>query len=101
MNSFFPDAVKIWNNIGEEFHSCNSIEIFKNNINKLIRPPSKSIYSVHDPKGLKHIFQLRIGLSYLKSHKKNHKFTDTPTDRCDCNCAPEDTRHFLFHCKFL
>ena len=58
MNSFFPDAVKIWNDIGEEFHSCNSIEIFKNNINKLIRPPSKSIYSVHDPKGLKYIFNL-------------------------------------------
>ena len=74
MNSFFPDAVKIWNDIGEEFHACNSIEIFKNNINKLIRPPSKSIYSVHNPKGLKYIFQLRIGLSSLKSHKKNHKF---------------------------
>ena len=56
MNSFFPDAVKIWNDIGEEFHACNSIEIFKNNINNLIHPPSKSIYSVHDPKGLKYIF---------------------------------------------
>ena len=71
MNSFFPDAVKLWNNIGEDFHSCNSIEIFKKNITNLIRPPSKPIYSVHDPIGLKYVFQLRVGLSPLRSHKKS------------------------------
>ena len=73
MNSFFPNAVKLWNNIGDDFHSCNSIEIFKKNITNLIRPPSKSIYSIHDPKGLKCVFQLRVGLSPLRSHKKNYK----------------------------
>ena len=36
----------------------------------------------------------------MRSHKKNYNFVDTPTDWCDCNNAPEDTRHFLFHCKF-
>ena len=100
MNSFFPNAVKLWNNIGDDFHSCNSIEILKKNITNLIRPPSKSIYSIHDPKGLKYVFQLRIGLSPLKSHKKKYNFADTPIDWCDCNIAPEDTCHFLFHCKF-
>ena len=70
MNSFFPNAVKLWNNIGDDFHSCNSIEVFKKNITNLIRPPSKSIFSVHDPKGLKCVFQLRVGLSPLRSHKK-------------------------------
>ena len=70
MNSFFPDAVKLWNNIGDDFHSCNSIEIFKKNITNLIRPPSKPIYSVHDPIGVKYVFQLRVGLSPLRSHKK-------------------------------
>ena len=70
MNNFFPNAVKLWNNIGDDFHSCNSIEIFKKNITNLIRPPSKSIYSIHDPKGLKCVFQLRVGLSPLRSHKK-------------------------------
>ena len=69
MNSFFPDAVKLWNNIGEDFHSCNSIEIFKKNITNLIRLPSKPIYSVHDPIGVKYVFQLRVGLSVLRSHK--------------------------------
>ena len=100
MNSFFPDSVKSWNNIGNDFHLCNSIGTFKKNIINLFRPIAKSIYTVHDPKGLKYLFQLRVGLSPLKSHKKRHKFADTPIDWCDCNCAPEDTRHFLFHCKF-
>ena len=88
MDSFYPDAVKSWNNLGNEFNSCNSINKLKNNIVNLIRP-----------QGLKYLFQLRIGLSPLKSHKKRHKFADTPFDRCDCNCAPEDTCHFLFHCN--
>ena len=100
MNSFFPDSVKFWNNIGNDFHSCASIGIFKKRIINLIRPSPKLIYSVHDPKGLKYRFQLRIGLSPLKSHKKRHKFVDTPVDWCDCNCAPEDTNHFLFNCYF-
>ena len=100
MNSFFPDSVISWNNIGNDFHSCNSIGNLKKCIINLFRPVPKSIYSVHDPKGLKYLFQLRVGLSPLKSHKKNHNFADTPVDWCDCNCAPEDTCHFLFFCHF-
>ena len=49
---------------------------------------------------MKCVFPLRVGLSPLRSHKKHYNFVDTPTDWCDCNSAPEDTRHFLFHCKF-
>ena len=99
MNSFYPDAVKSWNNLGEQFNSSKSINIFKNNINNLIRPPPKPVFSVYDPKGLKYLFQLRVSLSALKYHKKCHNFADTPFDRCDCNCAREDTCHYLFHCK--
>ena len=55
---------------------------------------------MHDPKGLKYLFQLRVGLSPLKSHKRKHNFADTPDDRCDCNRAPEDTCHFLLYCRF-
>ena len=99
-NSFYPDSVKSWNDIGNEFNLCNSIAKFKTDIIKLIRPIPKSIFKLHDPKGLKYLFQLRLGLSPLRSHKKNHNFADTPVDWCECNCAPEDTRHFLLHCKF-
>ena len=67
-------------------------------ITSLIRPPKKSIFGIHDPKGIKFIFQLRLGLSPLKSHKKRHNFSDTPSDWCDCLSAPEDRSHFILHC---
>ena len=94
MNSFFPDAIKIWNNI----HNCTPLSIFKRNIPNLIHPASKTVFGIHDPIGLKRLFQLRVQLSNLKSHKRRHNFSDTPSHWCDCNCGPEDTKHFLLKC---
>ena len=37
-------------------------------------PPKKSIFGIHDHCGIKLLFQLRVGLSPLKGHKKNHNF---------------------------
>ena len=98
MNSFFPDAVRSWNNISVEFCTSNSIALFKKSIVGLVRPKEKSFFDIHDPIGLKFIYQLRLGLSPLKSHKRLHNFSDTPNDQCDCGCSPEDTAHFLNSC---
>ena len=62
------------------------------------RPKPKCIYGIHDPIGLHYLFQLRTGLSPLKSHKRHHNFLDTPNDTCNCRQAAEDTNHFLFDC---
>ena len=97
-NSFFPDAIKSWNSLGIDFLSSQSIGAFKKNILDLVRPRSKSLYGLHDPIGVKYIFQLRVRLSTLKFHKKRHNFADTPDDQCDCLNAQEDTFHFLFSC---
>ena len=97
-NSFFPDAIKSWNSLGINFSSSQSIGTFKKSILDLVRPSPKSCYGLHDPNGLKYIFQLRVGLSALKFHKKHHNFADTPDDQCDCLSAKEDTFHFLFTC---
>ena len=56
------------------------------------------MYGIHDPLGLKYLFQLRVGLSPLKCHKKKHNFIDTPNDWCECRSSPEDVSHFLFYC---
>ena len=45
-------------------------------------------------------FSTQSRFKSLEISQKNYNFADTPTDWCDCNSAPEDTRHFLFHCKF-
>ena len=90
--------MKTWTAIGDELQQCQSLAIFKQKIQNLVRPPGNSIYGIHDNIGIKYIFQLRVGLSPLKSHKRKHDFLDTPSDRCDCNLAPEDTYHFILEC---
>ena len=44
---------------------------------KSIQPKKRSVFNVHDENGIKYIFQLRVGLSSLRAHKRNHKFKDT------------------------
>ena len=96
-NSFFPDSVISWNNIGPELRGAISLSIFKKTILKIIRPVKRSLFKIHNPNGIRWIFQLRVGLSPLKSHKKSHNFQDTPDDKCLCTNA-ETTQHFLLNC---
>ena len=49
---------------------------------------------------LRYLFQLRVRLSPLRSHKMRHNFCDTPSETCECNLGIEDIRHFLFECPF-
>ena len=74
-----------------------SLSTFRNNIIKIIRPEKRSLFSIYDPIGTSWIFQLRVGLSPLKSHKKAHNFRDTNDDRCIC-MIEESTEHFLLKC---
>ena len=100
MNSFFPDAIASWNIIIKDFDTVPSFEILKGHIISIIRPKTKSIFGIHDPLGLRYLFQLRVGLSPLRSHKMRHNFLDTPVI-CHCNLGIEDTNHFLFFMFFL
>ena len=40
----------------------------------IIRPAAKSVFGIHDPKGLSCLTQLRVGLSKLNFHKFKHNF---------------------------
>ena len=65
----------------------------------LTRPEIKSTFGIHDALGLRHLFQLRVNLRPLRSHKMRLNFSDTP-ETCECNLGIEDIRHFLFECPF-
>ena len=62
--------------------------------------PAKSVYGIHDPSGLSHLTQLRVGLSKLNFNKFKHIFKDTINPMCLCptNDSIEDTEHFLLLC---
>ena len=85
MNTFFPDAIISWNNI---------IKHFK--ILFVLRP--KVFLVLHDPSGLRYLFQLRVNLSPLRSHKSHHNFLDTHSDIFHCNQGIDDASHFHFAC---
>ena len=96
-NSFFPDSVTLWNELGPELRGVDTLPIFKKKMLKLYRPEKKTLYNIHDPNHIKWIFQLRVGLSPLKSHKKNHKFKDSLDDTCSCPLRTSETsEHFFF-----
>ena len=98
MNSFFPNAVASWNTIIYNFEDFPSFDSLKEHMLSLFRPKIKSIFGVHDPLALQHLFQLRVSLSPLRSHKNRHNFIDTPSDICHCKQGSEDSNHFLFSC---
>ena len=98
MNSFFPDAVVSWNIFIKHFDDVPSFDLLQNHINTFFRPKTKHIFGIHDPSGLRYLFQLKMSLRPLKSHKFRHNFADTPSEICRCHQGIEDTNHFLFSC---
>ena len=99
MNTFFPDAISSWNKFIIDFdNDIPSFSVMKSNILSRIRPIKKIIYNIHDPLGLRYLFQLRVGLSHLRYHKKSHNFSDNPSEICLCRNGVEDINHYLFYC---
>ena len=98
--SFFPDAISSWNTVISQFEYFPIYSRFKNHVIGSHRPKGKPVFDIHDPTGLRYLFQLRLGLSPLRSHKVRYGFRDTPSDSCLCGLGTEDTRHFLFSCPF-
>ena len=98
--TFFPDTIKQWNVVITDFSEMPDLITFKNHLLSFYRPKPKRIFGIHDPTGVRYLFQLRLGLSPLRSHKKRHNFLDTPSDDCLCKTGKETTEHFLFTCPF-
>ena len=67
----------------------------------LIRLKIKSTFGIHDALGLRYLFQLRVNLSLLRSHKRRHNFCDTHSETCECNLGIEDIRHFYLNAPFM
>ena len=97
-SSFYPNCLSEWNKLQPELRLAPSVAIFKKKILSIIRPPAKSVFGIHDPKGLSYLTQLRVGLSKLNFHKFKHNFRDTINPMCPTSDGIEDTEHFLLLC---
>ena len=66
-----------------------------------MRPFSNSVFDIRNPKGIKLITRLRLGLSHLREHKFKHSFQDTINPSCNCCQDIESATYFFLHCLFF
>ena len=97
IHNFIKNFIE-WNKLGPGLRKAESLSLFKTNIFQFIRPSPNSVYNCHNPKGLKFITRLRLGLSHLREHKFKHSFQDTINLLCSSGLDIESTEHFLLHC---
>ena len=48
-NSFFPDALKCWNNTGPDIRSLDSLSCFKSTLTQIINPSPSPIWTLRIP----------------------------------------------------
>ena len=98
-NTFFPSVIMEWNKLDWEIKNSESIEtFFKKNI--FIRPSANSTFNCHNPRGIKLLSRLRLGLSHLTEHKFKHSFQDSLDLFCSCGKGEVETSsHYLLHCS--
>ena len=100
-NSYFSSIVTEWSNLDKSIRNSESFSIFKKNILKFIRPSPNSIFNCHNPKGVKLLTRLRLGLSHLRDHKFKHSFQDSLNPICNCGTDVETITHYLLHCPLF
>ena len=95
-NIFFHSILE-WNKLDPSLRNSVSYDVFKNSILKFIRPSPNKIFQCHNPKGIKLVTRLRLGLSHLREHKFKHSFQDTLNPLCSCGLDIEATSHYFLH----
>ena len=69
----------------------------KGNLSSGLGHLKKSIFNIHDLKGIKLLTQLRVEFSDLRNHRYRHNF-HCLSPSCLCKTGNEDNEHFLLHC---
>ena len=98
-NSFFPSVVIEWNKLDQNIRNSENLFIFKKKLLKFIRPSGNSVFRCHNPKGIKLLTRLRLGLSHLREPKFRHGFLDSLNPICSCGQNIETSTYFLLHCS--
>ena len=83
--------------------NSKSISVFKERILNFVRPSPIFFlfFDCHNPKRIKLITRLRLGLSHLRERKFKHGFQDTISPLCNCGQDIKSAAHFFLHCPFF
>ena len=97
-NSLFLSAVIEWYKLALNIRNSESLNVFKNSLLKFMRPSGNNVFNCHNPRGVKLLTKLRVGLSHLRGHKFKLGFQDSLNPICSCGNDIETLAHFLLHC---
>ena len=99
-NTFFPSTLMEWNKLDWEIKSSESIATFEKRILSFISPSANRTFNCHNPRGIKRLSRLRLGLSHLREHKSKNSFQDSLDPFCSCGKGEvEISCHSLLHCS--
>ena len=62
------------------------------------RDCGSTVFNCHNPKGVKLLNKLRLGLSHLRERKFKHSFQDSLNPICSCGNDIQTSAHFPLHC---
>ena len=98
-NYFFPTTIIEWNKLDHNIRNSSSFNIFRKSILKFIRPSANSLFNCHNPKGIKFITRLWLGLSHLREHKFKHSFQDSlnPFYSCGLDVALSSSPSHVYY----
>ena len=96
-----PSAIIEWNDLDSNLRNSKRISVFKEKILNFIRPSPNSFSDCHNPKQIKLITRLRLGLNHLREHKFKHSFQDTINPLCNCGQDIESSTNFFLYYPFF
>ena len=98
MNTFFPSVITEWNKLDLNICKSTSLNISKNRLLQFVRPLENSVFTCHNPIGIKYLTRVRLGFSHRRCHKFKHSFLDAIDPLCSCSTGIESTVHYFLHC---
>ena len=103
-STFFPSTIIEWNKLDHNIRNSRNIILnlgigIRNSILKFIPQYINSFFNSYNPKGIKFIIRLWLGLSHLREHKFKHSFQDSLNTFCNCGLDIESTAYYLLHCS--
>ena len=91
-------AITEWNKLDLSIRKSTSLNIFKCRLLRFIIPLENSMFTCHNPIGIKYLTRIRLGFSHLCYHKCKHDFLDAML--CSYSTGTENTVNYFLHCSF-
>ena len=87
-----------WNKLDLSIRKWTSLNIFKSRLLRFVRPLENSVFTSHNPIGIKYLTRIRLGFSHLRYHKFKHGFLNAIDPLCSCSTGIENTVYYFLHC---